>query len=129
MKFRLLAAIASAATVMPAYTQTIQCQVSGGVASATTIAWNAESRVARASFRMEGEAEGTVTAVRPHNASTKINLLLRPLKPLGSDEIEVLLVPSEEGRYRVFSVGYRTVAGVRHLNLLLGNDEASCSKQ
>ena len=103
--------------------------MSGGVASPTIVTWNIESRVAAAVFGMEGEAKGKVTAVRVHNSGVRINILLTTVKPLGSDEIELLVLPLEAEKTRIFSVGYRVVDGIRHLNLLLGDDEAQCQKQ
>ena len=129
MKLHIIVTIATLAFIQPVCAETVRCQVSGGVASAVNIMWTADSHIASATFGIEGEAVGSVTAVRPHNASRKVNLLLRPKNPLGSDEIEVLVVPAEDGKYRVSAVGYRIVAGVRHLNIMLGNDDATCVKQ
>ena len=108
---------------------TMTCRVQGDASAPRVISWDGETKKAVAHLGISGEATGELALVRPHAQSNKYNITLRPNQKYLNDEVEVLIFPVSDVRFRVIAIGYKTIDGIRYMNSSLGNSEATCTEQ
>ncbi len=114
-------------TALSANASSTICKVSGDSVAPVAISWDTDTNAAKVTFTVEGTLDGRVTLVRKHDSDNKYNLRFITRDQGVNDELEFIVFPTGQDKYRVIGVGYKVINGERFLNVGRGNSEARCN--